>query len=110
MTLLQRLELELGQFLKYFCAGARSENARRVFRMHLCCHRGKREDPLHAQLLCKRDQFAAESVLAERRLGFADEYDDVPLVLGIVPDKEPAPRQAAGTDEAAFDFDVIQFE
>ena len=110
MAIFKDLELQSLELGKRLQVGGGTEDARVLFGMHRRRHRGEREDALHPELPRRFDELAAEGVLAHGRLRFTEEDDDIVLLLGVAPGEEPAPRQAAGTDQTALDLNVVHFE
>ena len=96
--------LQLGQ---EFGIGGGDEDARRAGGMHLRRQGRERVNPFHTEGLGKLDQPVTENVPAHGWLRFADENDEIMLTARIVPDEQPALRQAAGLDQAVFHLDMV---
>src|SRR5262249_49413779 len=66
--------------------------------------------PLGPQLACIFDELVTKRVFADRRLGLAEENDDVMLLIRIGPKKKPIARRLDVLNEAFLHLDLVNVE
>src|SRR5262249_9227693 len=107
VAVLEELQFEPFQLLHALVVGGGAEHARAMFRMHLRGHGREGEDTLDLQLARILNQLLAEGEFADRRLGLAQEHDDIVLVSRISPEKKPITRILDLLNASFLDLDVI---
>ena len=90
----EEFQFQLLELIEAGGIGGGAEDARTLLGVHLGRHRREGEDALDTEVLGEADHLTAEGELADWRLGFAQEDDEVVLPLGIGPDEEAVARPA----------------
>ena len=78
--------------------------------MHGGRHRGEGEDGVHPESSGRVQEPGAEGVLAQGRLGLADENRSVAPAVRILPEEEPALRKPPHPHQAVLHVDVLDVE
>ncbi len=85
VAVLQDLQIEPLQFVDALGVRGGGEDPRAAFGMHLRGHGGEGVDTLDAQLLRVGDDPAAQGILADGRLGFAEKHHEIMRVRWVFP-------------------------
>src|SRR6185312_521107 len=83
---------------------------RGAVRLHVRRHRREGEHARDAERPALGQQALAQRQLARRRLGLAEEDDDLALAVGVAPQEQAAARQARGVQESAADLHALELE
>ena len=110
MPLFQRVHVVLFKLRETLCFDGRAENARLMLGPHLRAHRRKGKDSPHAQFLGVTDELRTKCPTLGWRLRFADKYDQIVLLLRVLPQKQPTARQAPVDDQPLFHLDALEVE
>jgi len=73
-------------------------------------HGGEGEDTFHVELLSEGDQILTETILAKRRLGLAEEDDQIVLLIRVGPGEKTIARPIPRRDHTLLDLDVLHIK